>query len=69
LKTQKLNDIYLFTTSCNLKDAIYIVEVEPLKASMGEGVCLSRLQNIAEAASPVRNKKGEQKLVALVNCE
>jgi hypothetical protein len=69
LKMQKLNDIYLFTTRCNIKDTIYIVELEPIKASMGEGVCLSQLQSIAEATSPVRNKKEEQKPITLVHCE
>jgi hypothetical protein len=55
--------------SCNIKDTIYIVVLEPIKASMGEGVCLSWLQNIAGATSPVKNKKGEQKPITLVHCE
>ncbi len=69
LKMHTLNNINIFMASCNIKDSIYIVEMEPIKASLGEGACLSRLQNIAEAISSVRNKKGEQKLVTLVRCE
>jgi hypothetical protein len=69
LKMQTSNKINIFMASCNIKDAIYIVEMEPTKASLGEGDCLSRLQNIAEATSPVINKKGVQKLVTLVRCE
>jgi hypothetical protein len=68
-KMQTSININIFMASCDIKDAIHIMEMEPIKASLGEGACLSRLQNIAEATSPVRNKKGEQKLVTLVYCE
>jgi hypothetical protein len=66
---QTLHNIYLFMASFNSKYAIYIVEIEPLKESEGEGVRLSWLQNIAEASSPVRNKKEEQKPFTLIQCE
>jgi hypothetical protein len=54
------HNIYLFMASLYRKYAIYIVESEPIKASEGEGVCLSQLQNIAEAISPVKYKEEEQ---------
>ncbi len=57
LKMETLNIINIFMASCNIKDAIHIMEMEPIKASLGEGACLSRLQNIAEATSPVRKRK------------
>jgi hypothetical protein len=60
LKMQTSNNIYLFMASFYSKYALYIVELELIKASMGQGVCLSWLQNIAEATSPARSKKGEQ---------
>jgi hypothetical protein len=53
LKVQTSHNIYLFMVSFNNKYAIYIVEVEAIKASEGEGVLLSQLQNIAEAKPPV----------------
>jgi len=46
--------------SSNSKYTIYIVETEPLNVTEGEGVRLSRLQNIAEATSPVKYKEEEQ---------
>jgi hypothetical protein len=60
LKMQTSNNIYLFISDFSVKYVINIVKLEPIKASTGEGVCLSQLQNIAKAASPVRNKKEEQ---------
>jgi hypothetical protein len=60
LKMQTLNNIYLFIASCDIKYATYIVELEAIKASAGRGILLSQLQNIAEATSPARSKKGEQ---------
>jgi hypothetical protein len=53
----------------NSKYVVFIVPTEPLKESEGEGVRLSWLQNIAEATSPVRNKKEEQKPFTLIHCE
>jgi hypothetical protein len=47
--------------SFNNKYAIYIVEAEALKASKGKGVLLSRLQNVAVATPPVREKKKNKK--------
>jgi hypothetical protein len=40
---------------------------ETTKADMGEGVSLSQLQNIAEATSPVKNKKTIT--LSIVNCK
>jgi hypothetical protein len=57
-------NIYLFMASFNSKYAIFIVETEAIKASEGEGVLLSRLQNIAEAAPSVKNKKP----ITLIHC-
>jgi len=48
-------------TSNNIyKCAIYIVELEAIKASAGRGVFLSLGHIIAEATPPVRNKNKEQ---------
>jgi hypothetical protein len=66
---QTPHNIYLFMASFNSKYAIYIVEREPLKESEEEGVRPSWLQYIAEATSPVRNKKEEQKPFTLIHCE
>jgi hypothetical protein len=44
----------------SVKYAIYIVELEAIKASAGRGVLLSRRHNIAEATPPVKKKKEEQ---------
>jgi hypothetical protein len=52
--------IYLLRASRSTKYAIYIVELEAIKKSAGEGVLLSQLQHIAEVTSPVRSKKEEQ---------
>jgi hypothetical protein len=52
-------NIYLFMASFNSKYAIYIVETEAIKASD------SRLQNTAEAAPSVKNKKP----ITLIHCE
>ncbi len=57
---QTSHNIYLFIASFSVKYAIYIVELEAIKPSMGRGVLLSQLQNIAEATLPVKNKKEEQ---------
>jgi hypothetical protein len=40
-----------------------------MKASVGEGVRLSRLHNIAEATSPVKYKKEEQEANRSIQCE
>jgi hypothetical protein len=48
---QTTHNIYLFMASFYRKYAIYIVETEPLKEREGEGVRLSKLQNIAESES------------------
>ncbi len=54
--------------SYNNKYAIYIVEAEALKASEGEGVLLSRLQNVAVATPPVKKKKKNKKPITLIHC-
>jgi hypothetical protein len=67
---QTLKDIYLFTTSCNIKYATYIVDWRiDIKAAREGGVLLSRLQNIAEATPPARNRKEGKKPTTLVCCE
>ncbi len=55
----------LFMVSFNSKYTIYIVNTEAIIVREGEGVLLSRLQNIAETAPPVRNKKP----IILIYCE
>ena len=57
---QTIHNIFLFMASFYRKYTIYIVETEPIKPREGEGVRLSRLQNIAEATSPVKYKEEEQ---------
>jgi hypothetical protein len=66
---QTLNNIYLFTTSCNIKYATYIVGLEAIKASAGRRVLPSQLQNIAEATCPTRNRKEIKKLTTPIRCE
>jgi hypothetical protein len=66
LKMQTSHNIYLFMVSFNSK---YAMETEAIKVSEVEGVLLSRLQNIAEAAPPVRNKKKNKKPITLIQRE
>jgi outer membrane protein assembly factor BamD (BamD/ComL family) len=66
---QTINNIYLFTTSRNIKYATYIVGLEVIKASAGRGVLLRWLQNIAKATPPTRNRKENKKLTTPVRCE
>jgi hypothetical protein len=54
---QTIHNIFLFMASFYRKYTIYIVETEPIKTREGEGVRLSRLQNIAEATSSVPYKE------------
>jgi hypothetical protein len=42
---------------------------EPIKVSVGEAVCLSLLQNISEATSPVKYKEEEQQADHSIHCE
>jgi hypothetical protein len=42
---------------------------EPIKASVGEGISISRLQNIAEATSPVKYEEEEQRADHSINCK
>ncbi len=58
----------LFMVSFNSKYIIYIVKTEAIIVREGEGVLLSRLQNIAETAPPVRNKKNKKPII-LIHCE
>jgi hypothetical protein len=68
LKMHMINNIYLFTTSCNIKYATYIVGLEAIKASAGRWVLLSRLQNITETTPPTRNRKEGKELTTSVRC-
>jgi hypothetical protein len=61
LKMQTSHNIYLFMASFSIKCAIYIVEMEAMKASSGRAVLLSRRQNVAVATPPVKNKRKTQK--------
>jgi hypothetical protein len=54
---QTSHNINLFMASFNSKYTIYIVQMEAIIVREGEGVLLSRLQNIAAAKPPVRNKR------------
>jgi len=66
LKMQLINNIYLFTASCN----IHLKKgTGGNKSKRGKGVLLSRLQNIAEATPPTRNRKEKKKLTTQVRCE
>jgi hypothetical protein len=47
LKMQASHNIYLSMASNSIKYAIYIVELEPIQAARGTGVCLSWRQNVA----------------------
>jgi hypothetical protein len=42
---------------------------EPIKASVREWVSLSRLQNIADATSPVKYEEEEQEADHSIHCE
>jgi hypothetical protein len=63
------NNIYLFMADFSIKYAIYIVELETIKARVGGGVLISWRHFIAEATPPVRNKKKNKKPITPVYCE
>jgi hypothetical protein len=69
LKMQTAHNIYLFIKCFSNKCAIYIVELEAMKASAGRGVLLSLRQNVAVATPPVKNKRKTQKPITLIHCE
>jgi hypothetical protein len=69
LKRPTSHNIYLFMASFRVKCAIYIVELEAIKASVGRGVLLSRRQNVAVATPPVKNKRKTQKPITPIHCE
>jgi hypothetical protein len=56
LKVHASNNIYLFLADFSIKYAIYIVELEAIKASTGRGLLLSWRHNIADATPPRKNK-------------
>ncbi len=69
LKMQTSHNIYIFMASFIVKYAIYMVELEAIKASAGRGVLLCRQQNIAAAIPPVKNTRKTKKPITPVHCE
>jgi hypothetical protein len=69
LKMQASQNIYLFMAYFSIKYAIYIVELEAIKASAGRKVLFNWRHNIAKATPPVRNKKKNKKLINPTHCE
>ncbi len=68
MKMQTSHNINLFMARLNSKYTIYIVQTEAIIVREGKGVLLSRLQNIAEATPPVRNKRTKNRsLLSIVN--
>jgi hypothetical protein len=64
---QTSNNIYLFVADFSVKYATYKVELEAIKASLGGGVLISGLQNIAEAGKEQETRTRSRPLQSIVN--
>jgi hypothetical protein len=68
LKMQMIDNIYLYTTSCNIKYAIYIVSWG-YKSQRGKGDPSQSATRHHTSNTSCKNRKEEQKLATKVCCE